>query len=356
MIVYPNGTRHHPGNLANEIHDKRVLYRINNPIENKIPDPKIEEQETKNGLPFYMDGYLKSNLDLVPSIVKKDWDAVIIVSGTGLVRSGKSYFASQIAWYVAHILNEERKKKGLVPQDNPVPFTLDNVFFSADELMDKAPKLPMNSVILFDEARAGLDSISSNSTINKSMQDFFSRCGFLNHIFILVLPDFFQLNQTTAVARSLFLVNVYVTKDLDRGYFTFFNKATKEKLYIYGKKKIGAEAKYFAVNSNFYGRFTDHFTLDEKEYKKKKLDSFEKSKQEKDNKFKGKWCQQRDACIWILKREVKLTQQEISDKLKFLLRGTDCPKIVAEAIERVDKMIEEGFYNDPLKDNQAEND
>ena len=81
-------------------------------------------------------------------------------------------------------MNEVKKRKRLVPQDNPVPFKNENICFTPDELMEKAMRFPKNSVIVFDEGKAGLDAISSMSNINKGMQDFFSRCGFLNHVII----------------------------------------------------------------------------------------------------------------------------------------------------------------------------
>jgi hypothetical protein len=43
----------------------------------------------KNGKPtkgFYMDGYLKTNLDGVPGFLAKEYDCVGIISGMGKVR------------------------------------------------------------------------------------------------------------------------------------------------------------------------------------------------------------------------------------------------------------------------------
>ena len=50
---------------------------------------------------YYMDGYLKENLDILKQkLVKDDWFFIIIISGSNRVRVGKSTIAQQISYYL----------------------------------------------------------------------------------------------------------------------------------------------------------------------------------------------------------------------------------------------------------------
>jgi len=200
---------------------------------------------------FYMQQYLKNNIDGIDKFLKKSWDCIGIVSGHGKVRIGKSTLAAQVAFYIAWVLAggqtivDEKNTRIVkhIPPKNPVRFNLkENVLFSAEDLQDAATKLyekyGKNQVILYDEGRQGLDSARAMENINKGMQDFFQECGFMGHVIIIVLPSFFKLHEDYAVARSLFLIDVFADKDFNRGYFNFYNERQKENLYFFGKKKI----------------------------------------------------------------------------------------------------------------------
>ena len=67
---------------------------------------------------FWMDGYLKSNLNTLCYNLPNDWDSVILISGSGMVRMGKNVLAQQVGYYVSW-------KMG-------TPFSLENVCFSGD--------------------------------------------------------------------------------------------------------------------------------------------------------------------------------------------------------------------------------
>ena len=58
----------------------------------------------KEKIGYYMDGYLKKNLDGVPGFLKKEWDVVGIVSGHGKLGSGKSAMAQNVGYYLAWLL------------------------------------------------------------------------------------------------------------------------------------------------------------------------------------------------------------------------------------------------------------
>ena len=293
-------------------------------------------------LNYYMDGYLKDNLNEVPRFLKKAWDCVIIVTGTGKVRIGKSTCAMQIAYYLAWLLNEQKKKKGEVPKDNPVPFNNINVAFDPDELMKVADKLPRNSVIVYDEGRAGLDSARAMENINKAMQDFFQECGQYGHVIVIVLPDFFKLNETIAIPRSLFLINVYTNRNYDRGYFSFFSEHRKELLYIIGKKKWGSTSKYLAVDDNFHGKFTQFFPINQEIYAQKKKEAIKKKKK---NRLEVRWRLERDFSWYIMKRWLEISDEDIAKELKKYPDIKISKDTVTRALINVRKRLEREGYD-----------
>jgi hypothetical protein len=273
---------------------------------------------------FYMDGYLKTNLDPIPAFLKKSWDCVCIVSGHGKVRIGKSTLAAQISFYMAWLLaggvmGVGEDGRGFVEKkpDKRVKFSLkENVVFSAEDLQDRAQKLyekyGKNQVIMYDEGRQGLDSARSMESINKGMEDFFQECGFMGHIIVIVLPSFFKLKEDYAVSRSLFLIDVFASKEFERGFFNFYNETQKEFLYHFGKKKIGTTAKYLSAYESFWGRFGPWLPFDKKEYEEmKKLALEKKRKTRREKNFQL----QRDFALWMLHYTQKVSLADIKKKM-----------------------------------------
>lgn len=167
-------------------------------------------------------------------------------------------------------------------------------------------------MIVYDEGRQGLDSARAMESINKGMEDFFQTCGFMGHVILIVLPNFFKLHEDYAVARSLFLINVFADQQFNRGYFSFYNEYQKEKLFYFGKKRIGIRAKYSATNHNFWGKFSSWFPFDKNEYEKLKETAMKKYRLKKrEHQFK----KQRDACIYLLKKHTEMNSPEISREL-----------------------------------------
>jgi hypothetical protein len=298
-------------------------------------------------LQFPIDGYLMSNLNEVPKFLKKSWDCVIIVSGNAKVRIGKSTLAMQCAYYLAWLLNEIKKKNGEVPQDNKVPFDNSNVAFDPDGLMKLAEKKPKNSVLVYDEGRAGLDSARAMENINKAMQDFFQECGQYGHVILIVLPDFFKLSETTAVPRSLFLLNVYTDKNYNRGFFSFYSEHRKELLYIFGKKRWGSTAKYYAIDDNFHGKFSDYFPINKEIYDEEKRKALKKRRQ---TRLEVRWHKERDVCFYLLKKLNSLTAGEIANEVKRLTSIPLSLEGVQIAIKNVERKLESGYFSEIAQD------
>ncbi len=279
---------------------------------------KNKSGELKQG--YGLENYLVENMAGIPSFLKKGWDVVGIISGHGNVRTGKSTMAFQLAYFIAWMLaggemglEGDKLGKILKRPTNKVKFDLDNIVFTAEDLMERAHKLPRNSVIVYDEGRTGLDSKSAMMALNRVMEDFFQECGQYGHVILIVLPNFFKLHEDYATARSIFLIDVYHDENFNRGYYSFFSKLQKEKLYFFGKKRIGTTAKYSATKADFYGRFSNWIPFDRDIYdaaKKKALDKKRLSK--KDIRIS----KQRDILIYLYKDQVGLSSKEISEAIR----------------------------------------
>jgi hypothetical protein len=228
----------------------------------------------RTGKQCYVDPLLRPSLDALIWNCNKDWDFVIIITGDGQVRTGKSVFAMNIACYLASQLGTS--------------FTLkDNVFFESTKMIDAAQTAPINTVFLYDEAREGLATSKRFSKIQQDLIDFFNECGQLNHIFILVLPDFFSLNWELATNRSEMLLNVFrkeeeterIFKDgekrptlvFERGFWELYNRSRKSNLYQMGKRT--GLRNYNLVKRNCFGQFRNHYPIDEQEYRQLKKES-----------------------------------------------------------------------------------
>jgi len=272
---------------------------------------------------FHIDRMLASQLNSLAYNIRSDWDFVLLVTGDRSVRVGKSVLAMQVAGYLAYLFD----KMGL----NQDAFNIDNIFFESQKIMDDAPYKSKHSVILYDEGREGLAAIKAMRGFQQDLVDFFTECGQLNHLFIIVMPDFFDLKEDMAVARSELLLNVYrsetaVTREIfkdgvkypvvkyGRGFFQFYNKQRKKKLYDIARAKH--IKSYALVKASLPpGQFPNEYTVDEIEYKKKKLDSlmrFKEKKKVKENSISKRYKKYYHTLMYYLKKEHKLCMADIA--------------------------------------------
>lgn len=210
---------------------------------------------------YYMDGYLNSNLELSRKIIRKDWDMVFAVDGGE--GSGKSVFTQQAAYFVDPSL------------------ILDRIVFTPGEFRKAIVTAKPHQAVIYDEAYTGLSSRATMSLINRTLISMLAEIRQRNLFVFVVMPCFFDLDKYVALWRSRALMHIYTGDNFERGYFSFYNVDKKKDLYIKGKKFYS----YHTPKSNFIGRFTNHYTVDEKAYKKKKKESLidrEKKKEERD--------------------------------------------------------------------------
>lgn len=181
----------------------------------------------------------------------KDWDFKLLISGSGMTRTGKSTLASQIALVL----------------DPKVD--IDRVIFRGDKLIEKALECPKNSAVIYDEAKEGLDSKKAMTSYSMNITDYFSECGWLNQFLIVVLPEFFDLNKSVALNQSIFLINCKIQGNFIRGFFDFYNRKDKRYLYIKGKKYNN----YNCQKATWNGRFSSFFPFDLDEYERRKKEN-----------------------------------------------------------------------------------
>lgn len=258
---------------------------------------------------FYMHDNLKATIDLWVKNVENDWDFVVIISGQGTVRVGKSVLAQQIACYWSYAIWKKYELE--------IPFTIeDNIVFHGHELIKKGNKLGQKykyGALIFDEAGADLEGVKAMKRTTQQVKDFFRECGQYNMLNILCLPEYFDLPKGIATNRSNCLIDCYVTtneEDIwERGKFNFFSAPSKKKLYRVGKKELN----YAAVKCDFYGDWDNVYTIDEKEYKAAKIKALKT--REVVSAREDKRVQYLKGCINILVDDFELTYAEIARRV-----------------------------------------
>lgn len=239
----------------------------------EIPrDPEIQELQPNLNLGqrfMYLNPRMIKPLDSIVGNVKNGWDFVLLVTGNGLPRGGKSTFAQAIGYYMSQRLG--------------TPFSSDkNIVFGGESLIESAQELPHCSVIINDEAREDLSSTRRLELMQKNLMDFFNECGKYNHIMIMVANDFFDFTSGIAKTRSEYLFDVVRSlgkihywkdgrsyQELGRGSVDFYDREHKRLFYDLGKKlkndySVGSKCK------NFRADFSKHWYIDKETYEIRK--------------------------------------------------------------------------------------
>lgn len=253
------------------------------------------------GFPMHIG--LKQQLDILIKNITNDWDFTIIITGGGEVRVGKSVLELQIMCYWAY---QMWKVHGI-----EVPFSLEeNIVFQWERLIEQGNSLGVKaqySPLGYDEAGETMEGTKTMSRELKAVRDFLRECGQYNFLNVLVLPEFFDLPKGIAITRSIFLIDVYyVATDeglFQRGYFRFYSRRQKKKLYLKGKKELN----YNAVPYNFQGEFKNFYPIDEEEYRTEKQKALKQRESYKRDKM-HMYC----ALAWdVLVKRFGLKQSEI---------------------------------------------
>ena len=147
------------------------------------------------GIEFSIHELLKRKLDNVKKIMKKEWDAILLVDG--IEGSGKSTLSFLCGYYVA--------------DGN---FGIKNICEGTEDAVQKLKNLPDGSVLVIDE---GSLMFSSTEVMRKEQRRLIKILNVIrqrNMCLIIVAPSFFNLNKYISVERSRFLLHVYTTRNL----------------------------------------------------------------------------------------------------------------------------------------------
>jgi len=239
-----------------------------------------------------IDGYLKSNMDGMKEEIQQDDDKVLMIDGRE--RIGKSVFGMQIAWYMSDGKLE-----------------LQDICLTAEEFQKRVKDCLNGTTIIFDECYLGMASADALSKYNRLLMKMLVTCGQKNLCLILILPSVFDISKYVALHRADALLHVFKHKG-KRGHFAFYNAQKVKNLYIFGKKFYS----YGKIHPNFHGKFSNHYTVNEAEYRKKKLESLTKllSMQEEDGVGARKETTYRS--IKIVKQVTELPNKDIAELLK----------------------------------------
>lgn len=201
---------------------------------------------------FYMDGYMKSNLDIVLNeAIPAKWDCLSLYTGREGV--GKTTFMSQHAVYA-----------------DP-KFTLTHCTFSPYQFTESIDQAKDESSIMWDEAITGANAQAHAQQVVISIISKLTQIRKKRLKIFLGFPYLYMLNKYF-VNRCLYSCHVYAKGFKDRGYFKFYSQPKTAKLHYLMKTVFPYEpdAAYRKVPRNFYGRFTKYFPFDEDEYDAKK--------------------------------------------------------------------------------------
>jgi len=194
-----------------------------------------------------MDGYLKSNLDVLKTEIKKDWDFLMVVDGRE--GAGKSSLAAQIGYYLDPTLN------------------LSRFCFNAKQFQEAVYKAEKYQCIILDEGYGALSSRAAMSWVNRTLVKMLTEIRMKNLFILVLLPSFYDLDKYVAMFRSCALIHVRTKEgSLERGDFNFYSY--KKKMWMYSN----CRKDYSYNHPDFWGSFSAFFPFNKDEYIKAKLE------------------------------------------------------------------------------------
>lgn len=223
---------------------------------------------------FALERVLTDKLDLLIERCSKKSDndsALLVDGGEGL---GKSTLITMMAYYVSWKTGRE--------------FSVDNIFFDLDEMIQYAAN-NKEKIIIWDEAAVAGLSVHSTRRMSTKLTQLLMMARKKRHFYFLAIPKFYRLNEYL-ITRCQGLVHVYSPdKGLTKGLFVYYRDDVKNKMYeVYLKNRRVPEYKKWYSKYN-RGRFSNHMSkiIDVEKYEAKKdkaiLDLTKDEKKEKIN-------------------------------------------------------------------------
>lgn len=216
---------------------------------------KVKDKE------FYMDGYMKENLDFVKSRIQKRNEMFICILD-GRVGSGKSTLADQYAYYCSDG-NFDLKDKA---------FTVDDF----DTILTNKIKGEAHNNVILDEAFE-INKRKTTSMANMKILKKLQRIRSKNLYIWIVLPCLYDLDKNVILQLTNMFVHCYTDYDYGpKGRFASYSRKSLKNLWL----KCRDTLSYYPWVSmpNFRGRFTKAFPSgDYNTYEKRKNDILDKA-------------------------------------------------------------------------------
>lgn len=247
----------------------------------------------------------------IDAIVKYNQDLVVVFDGAE--GAGKSTLMRQVAELCRQYLAQKHNIK--------VPFNLDNIHFDLDEYTKAALDNEDNKcwIHILDESRAVANRKRTTSKGNVNWTNYLSECRSANHIHLIALPAFHDLDSYISVFRQSFLVNIQkyfkITKtekgvpiyELVLGEYRAFLNDNKLKAMYYHKMRY-----IYPRVPVFKAKFSNTSVLDEESYENKKKESRARRYSE-EKKIEEKKDTKKDLVLNYMKREPKARAADIAN-------------------------------------------
>jgi len=224
---------------------------------------------------------------------RSKWDNWILYCGDE--GDGKSMIAKQDCYIMAQLCGGK--------------FTVDQVAWTPKQFGHLIDTSPPGYSVLYDEGITGLDTQRTMSEVNHILRIKSTMCRKKRLYVAICIPSLFDIQRGIAIRRTFGMVKIY-TNETKRGFFVYYNRTNKRRLYIAGKRFEDMEAWRGASPS----RFLKWSFINETQYEERKdkahVDIYKST--EKFSKYKD----QRNAFVNMMYFDFHKTQKEIAEKMK----------------------------------------
>ena len=167
---------------------------------------------------------------------------------------GKSNFSQTFGYIIAYFT----KRK----------FTLDNIFFIPEEMINFALN-STDQIIIWDEAALAALAMQKSGDIQLLLIQMLSVARKNRHLFIINIPRFYRLKEPI-IERCMGMVHVYARKQTKLGRFFFYKKESLDNLYEdYRRTRRRPKYSNWVTVRGEIGEYASKI-IDQKEYDKKK--------------------------------------------------------------------------------------
>lgn len=203
--------------------------------------------EALNGVSFPFSKNLYETLRVwINALVKRNQDVVMLFDGKE--GAGKSVFMRQVAAVCQLILYNEHKIH--------VPLSIDNIHFELENYIDTAisHESKKGYIHILDESRAIANRKRSMSGSSVKFTNYLSECRSSNHIHLIALPAFHDLDPYVVVWRSVFVIHMEKYFDnsgeLQLGnYKLYMNNSVLKNVYYHKMKYLYPRKHKFSGKS-----------------------------------------------------------------------------------------------------------